>query len=72
VETRRGIKMLHEMRPGETGNLIVSTPILPRYRIGDLILAFRAPYYRCIGRDRWWTVLNYVWNEFQTLNLGQL
>jgi hypothetical protein len=72
VETRRGIKMLHEMRPGETGNLIVSTPILPRYKIGDLILAFRAPYYRCIGRDRWWTVLNYAWNEFQTLNLGQL
>jgi hypothetical protein len=72
VQTRRGIKMLHEMRPGETGNLVVSTPILPRYKIGDLILAFRAPYYRCIGRDRWWTVLNYAWNEFQTLNLGQL
>ena len=37
VETRSGIKMLHEMRPGEIGSLIVSTPILPRYRIGDLI-----------------------------------
>jgi hypothetical protein len=72
VQTRRGIKMLHEMRPGETGHLIVSTPILPRYRIGDMILAFRAPYFRCIGRDRWWTVLNYAWSEFQTLNLGQL
>jgi hypothetical protein len=72
VETRRGLKMLHEMRPGELGNLVVSTPILPRYKIGDLILAFRAPYFRCIGRDRWWTVLNYAWNEFQTLNLGQL
>lgn len=72
VQTRRGIKMLHEMRPGEVGNLVVSTPVLPRYKIGDLILAFRAPYYRCVGRDRWWTVLNYVWNEFQTLNLGQL
>jgi hypothetical protein len=67
-----GIKMLHEMRPGEIGSLIVSTPILPRYRIGDLILAFRAPYFRCIGRERWWTVLNYAWNELSTLNLGQL
>jgi hypothetical protein len=67
-----GIKMLHEMRPGEMGSLIVSTPILPRYKIGDLILAFRAPYFRCIGRERWWTPLNYAWNEFSTLNLGQL
>ena len=46
--------------------------VLLRYRIGDLVLAFRAPYFRCIGRDRWWTVLNYAWSEFQTLNLGQL
>jgi hypothetical protein len=30
VATRRGIKMLHEMRPGEIGSLIVSTPVLPR------------------------------------------
>jgi len=72
VETRRGVKMLHEMRPGEMGSLVVSTPILPRYRIGDLILAFRAPYFRCIGRDRWLTPLRYGWNEFMTLNLGRL
>ena len=72
VQVGHGIKMLHEMRPGEVGNLVVSTPILPRYKIGDLILAFRAPYFRCIGRDRWWTMLNYAWSEFQTLNLGQL
>ena len=26
-----GVKMLHEMRPGEMGSMIVSTPILPRY-----------------------------------------
>jgi hypothetical protein len=41
-----GIKMLHEMRPGEMGSLVVSTPILPRYKIGDLIRAFRPPYFR--------------------------
>jgi len=72
VETRRGVKMLHEMRPGETGSLIVSTPILPRYKIGDLIRAFRPPYFRCIGRDRWWTPLVYTWHEFNSFNLGRL
>jgi hypothetical protein len=72
VKTRSGLKMLHEMRPGEMGNLVVSTPILPRYRIGDRILALRPPYFRCIGRDRWWTPLRYAWGEFRTLNLGRL
>lgn len=72
VETRSGAKMLHEMRPGEMGSLVVSTPILPRYKIGDLILAFHAPYFRCIGRDRWETPLRYAWDEFMTFNLGRL
>ncbi len=72
VQTRSGVKMLHEMLPGEIGSLIVSTPVLPRYKIGDLILALRPPYFRCIGRDRWWTPLRYAWDEFQTLNLGRL
>jgi hypothetical protein len=72
VATRSGIKMLHEMHPGERGSLVVSTPILPRYRIGDLILAFEAPYFRCIGRDEWYTPLRYAWDEFMTLNFGRL
>jgi len=72
VQTRSGIKMMHDMKPGEMGSLIVSTPILARYQIGDLIRAFRAPYFRCIGRDRWWTPLDYAWGEFMTLNLGRL
>jgi phenylacetate-coenzyme A ligase PaaK-like adenylate-forming protein len=67
-----GTKMLHEMRPGEIGTLVVSTPILPRYRIGDLILALQPPYYRCIGRERWWTPLNYCWDEFMSGNFGRL
>jgi len=66
------IKMLHEMRPGEMGSLVVSTPTLPRYEIGDLILALRPPHFRCIGRNRWWTPLAYAWHEFTTLNLGRL
>ena len=72
VETTKGIKMLYEMRPGEMGSLIVSTPIFPRYKIGDRILAFRSPYFRCIGRDQWWTPLRYGWDEFMSFNLGRL
>jgi hypothetical protein len=72
IETRSGIKMLHEMRQGEMGSLVVSTPILPRYKIGDLILAMRPPYFRCIGRERWWTPLHYAWGEFMSFNFGRL
>ncbi len=72
VETAEGIKMLREMRPGEMGSLVVSTPVLARYKIGDLLLAFQPPYFRCIGRDENWTRLRYWWDEFMTLNLGRL
>jgi hypothetical protein len=72
VRTGAGLKLLHEMQPGESGSLIVSTPILARYKIGDYIRAFRPPYYRCIGRERWWTPLMYAWNEFMSLNFGRL
>lgn len=72
IETRSDVKQLHEMRPGEQGSLVVSTPILPRYKIGDRILAVQSPYYRCIGRDYWWTPLRYIWNEFNTFNFGRL
>lgn len=72
VATPSGIKMLHEMRPGEMGGLVVSTPVLPRYRIGDLILALQPPYFRCIGREQWWTPFRYAWDELVSFNLGQL
>jgi hypothetical protein len=72
VQTRSGIKMLHEMKPGESGGLVVTTPVLARYRIGDTILALRPPYFRCIGRKNWWTGLNYRWGELTSLNLGRL
>jgi hypothetical protein len=67
-----GVKMLHEMKPGEMGSLVVSTPVLARYKIGDLIRAFEPPYFRCIGREKWWTPLRYAWHEFQSFNLGRL
>ncbi|NLD73474.1 MAG: GH3 auxin-responsive promoter family protein [Chloroflexi bacterium] len=72
VSTRGGIKMLHEMRPGEMGGLVVSTPILARYRIGDLILALEPPYFRCIGREGRWTAPRYWWREVNSLNFGRL
>jgi hypothetical protein len=72
VATPKGIKMMHEMRPGELGSLVVSTPVLARYKIGDLILAFEPPYFRCIGREQNWTQLRYWWDEFMTFNLGRL
>ncbi len=73
VKTGRGkVKLLHEMKRGETGSLVVSTPILARYEIGDLVLAVRPPYFRCIGRNQWWTSLRYLWDELSTLNLGRL
>jgi hypothetical protein len=72
VQTASGLKMLHEMRPGEQGSLVVTTPILVRYKIGDRILALEPPYFRCIGRDRWWTSLKYAWDELMTGNFGRL
>jgi len=72
VRTRSEIKMLREICIGEMSNLIVSTPVLARYRIGDLILAFRPPYFRCIGWERWWTPLRYAWDELSAFNLGRL
>jgi len=73
VQTSKGIKMLYEMQAGDTGSLVVSTPVLPRYRIGDIILALDPPYFRCIGREQyWWTKLKYFWDEFSSMNFGRL
>jgi hypothetical protein len=65
------VKMLHEMRPGEHGSLIVSTPALPRSRIGDLVRAFEAPYFRCVGREGRWTRLRYWLDGLLNLDFGR-
>ena len=52
VETRAGIKMLHEMTRGERGSLVVSTPILARYRIGDTHFGSGSPLFP-LYRTRW-------------------
>ena len=65
------VRMLHEMRPGEYGSLLVSTPVLPRYRIGDLVRAFDPPYFRCIGRESRLTKLRYWLDGIRFLDFGQ-
>jgi len=72
IKIGREIKPLYQMKPGELGSLVVSTPLFPRYEIGDLILAFSPPYFRTIGRKDWLTPFKYFWYEFSTLNLGRL
>lgn len=64
-------KMLHEMRTGEYGSLVVSTPVLPRYRIGDMVRAFDPPYFRCIGREGHWTRLRYLLDGVRYLDFGR-
>ena len=65
------VKMLHAMRPGEYGSLVVSTPVLPRYRIGDLVRAFDPPYFRCIGREGRFTKLRYWLDGIRFLDFGR-
>ena len=59
VETGKEVKMLHELTRGEWGRLIVSTPILPRYKIGDLVECMGKDYFRVFGRDKPRTVLEH-------------
>lgn len=66
------VKMLHEMRPGEFGNMVISTPVFPRYRIGDVIVAGPRPYFRCIGREGRLTRLRYYWDSFEAFDFGRI
>lgn len=59
VETRGGAKMLHELQRGEWGRLIVSSSLLPRYRMGDLIESAGKNYFRIFGRDKLSTILEH-------------
>ena len=52
VKTGKEVKMLHGLKRGEWGRLVVSTPVLPRYDIGDLIESQGKGYFRVLGRAR--------------------
>ena len=59
VATGKGVKMLHELKRGEWGRLIISSCMLPRYDIGDLVEAAGKNYYRIIGRKNALTLLEH-------------
>jgi len=53
VRVGHRIKMLYELKAGELGSIIISTPIFPRYEIGDLVLCHADGLLFSIpGRDR--------------------
>jgi len=60
VQTGKGMKMLHELKRGEWGRLIVSTCILPRYAIGDLLESASNNYFSVIGRDKTSTLIEHT------------
>jgi hypothetical protein len=59
VETGKGTKMLHELKRGEWGRLIISSCLFPRYDIGDMIEAMGKNYFRVFGRATRLTVLEH-------------
>jgi hypothetical protein len=59
VATGKGVKMLHELKRGEWGRLIISSCMFPRYDIGDLIEAAGKNYYRVFGRQTTLTLLEH-------------
>ena len=59
VATGSGVKMLHELKRGEWGRLLVSSCMFPRYDIGDLVEAAGKNYYRVFGRNNVLTVLEH-------------
>jgi len=59
VETTRGAKMLHQLKRGEWGKLIISSCMFPRYDIGDMIEAAGKNYFRVFGRRKALTLLEH-------------
>jgi hypothetical protein len=53
------MRMLHELKRGEWGKLIVSSCMFPRYAIGDLIESAGKNYFRVIGREKLSTVVEH-------------
>nr|ACD50066.1 putative auxin-regulated protein [uncultured crenarchaeote MCG] len=57
--TGKGVKMLHELKRGEWGRLIISTCMFPRYDIGDLVESAGGNYFRIFGRHNTMTLLEH-------------
>jgi hypothetical protein len=59
VKMGRKMKMLHELKRGEWGKLIISSCMFPRYDIGDMIEAAGKNYFRVFGRCNTLTLLEH-------------
>jgi hypothetical protein len=59
VATSTGTKMLHELKRGEWGKLIISSCMFPRYDIGDMIEGAGKNYFRIFGRRKFLTLLEH-------------
>jgi hypothetical protein len=59
VDTGHGVKMLHDLKRGEWGSLLISSCMFPRYEIGDLIESAGKNYYRIFGRRNTLTLLEH-------------
>ncbi len=60
VATKREVKMLYEMKRGEWGRLVVSSCLLPRYDIGDMIECLGGNYFRVFGRANFRTITEHA------------
>jgi hypothetical protein len=59
VDTGRGVKMLHDLKRGEWGSLLISSCMFPRYDIGDMVEASGKNYFRVFGRRNTLTLLEH-------------
>ena len=59
VQDDHGTRMLHQLKRGEWGRLIVSTCMFPRYDIGDIVEAAGNNYFRIVGRRNTKTLLRH-------------
>jgi hypothetical protein len=69
VNTGKQTKLLHEMKRGEWGRLIISSCMFPRYDIGDMIECAGKNYFRIFGRRNTMTLLEH---RLYRLFFGQL
>jgi hypothetical protein len=59
VNTGHGVKLLHDLKRGEWGSLLISSCTFPRYEIGDMIESAGNNYYRVFGRRNALTLLEH-------------
>jgi hypothetical protein len=59
VNTGKEVKMLHDLKRGEWGRLIISSCMFPRYEIGDMIESAGKNYFRIFGRRNTATILEH-------------